>query len=306
MLLMDTLWIEIVATGPPLRAGEAAIELIGAGSGGVVEDGGGFAAPEAALSSLRAYLSGDDSLDERARLLAMRLKLIGWSISRKTPYRDLDWTEKWKEGIRPVKISSPRSPVSVTVLASWQMRGAKEGEKIIEIDPGMAFGTGSHPTTKMCLKALLRISAEGGGNKIPSFLDIGTGSGILAIAAKKLGCARAVGTDIDEDALTAATDNARKNSVCVTFTTKSPLEVKGRFSVVAANILSGTLIELSADISAKVKPGGVLILSGILREEASRVERTYRGFLGLNPLRRLSGKGGGGDWAALVMKREEG
>ncbi len=298
---MDTLWIEIIATGPSGSAGEASVELIGAGSGGVVEDGGSAApAPaEAGMSSLKAYLPDDGGLRERLGLLSKSLELIGWSISA-SPYRDVGWTEKWKEGLKPVRVSTPHSPVSLTVLTSWQMRAPGENEKIIEVDPGMAFGTGSHPTTKMCLKALLQITAEGG--EIPTLLDIGTGSGILAIAAKKLGCGRAVGTDIDEDALSAAVGNARQNSARVAFTTKPPLEVKGRFSVVAANILSGTLIELSKEIFSKVKPGGILILSGILREEASGVEKVYRA-LGMRPVRRLRGKGGGGDWSALVMKR---
>ncbi len=298
---METLWIEIIATGPTVRVGEASVELIGAGSGGVVEEGEASAPAgvEVGTSSLRAYLAEEGEVEESIRLLAKTLKLIGWSI-RALPYRDVGWTEKWKEGIKPVKVSSPDSLVSLTVLTSWQMRAPGEDERIIEIDPGLAFGTGSHPTTKMCLKALLQITAEGG--KIPTLLDIGTGSGILAIASKKLGCGRAVGTDIDEDALGAAASNARQNRVRVTFTTKSPIDVRGRFSVVAANILSGTLIELSKEIFAKVKPGGILILSGILREEASGVESVYRA-LGMKPVRRLRGKGGGGDWSALVMKR---
>ena len=298
---METLWIEISATGPYERAGEASALLIDAGSGGVVEEEGSAPDPaggEAGVSSLKAYLADDAGVRERIGLLLETLKEIGWSIST-SPYRDAGWTEKWKEGLKPVRISSPHSPVSLTVLASWLMRAAKDGEEIIEIDPGMAFGTGSHPTTKMCLKTLLRINTEG---KIPSFLDIGAGSGILAIAAKKLGCRRAVGIDIDLDALSAASVNARLNRVRVTFTAKPPLEVKGRFAVVAANILSGTLMELSPEISEKVKPGGTLILSGILREEAGKVEKVYRA-LGFNTLRRLRGKGGGGEWVALVMKR---
>lgn len=306
--------MEIRATGPCGSKDEAALLMIRAGSPGVLEEAGpggtevGRLVPfsrwedEAAQGachggavSYRAYIEGPSASGVEG--LEAGLRRIGWEITLKSPYKDRDWARLWMAGIRPVRVSC--GAVAVVVRPTWEKGGARRGDTVVEIDPGMAFGTGSHATTKMCLRAILNIMKGGAGRSRPaSLLDIGTGTGVLAIAAGKLGIKRAVGTEIDPVALRVARKNARRNGVPITLTGRPVAAVRGGFDVVVANILAGSLIGLSADILARVRPGGRLILSGILREEADKVKGVYAS-LGLRPRRSYKS----GEWAALVFSR---
>ena len=140
----------------------------------------------------------------------------------------------------------------------------------------MAFGTGSHPTTRLCLEWLESTKLEG-----VSILDYGCGSGILAIAAAKLGAAEVLGVDIDPQAVTAAISNAEQNEVSARFADSS-LEIKGQFDIVVANILSNPLKALAPAICGHVRPGGQLALSGILAEQADELIDFYAPYLPLN------------------------
>lgn len=305
--------MEIRATGPSEGKEEAALLLIRAGSPGVLEEAGPIDTEVGRLLpfsrwedeteedgcaqgsiSYRAYIDGPTASGMEG--LEAGLRRIGWDISLRSPYKDKDWTRLWMAGIRPVRVSC--GVTSVVVRPTWERAKARRGDTVVEIDPGMAFGTGSHATTKMCLRAILNIIKGWRGPGRPaSLLDIGTGTGVLAIAAKKLGVKRAVGTEIDPVALRVARKNARINGVALTLTGRPVAAVRGNFDIVAANILAGSLIGLSADIRARVGPGGFLILSGILREEADRVRDAYA-LLGLKSRRTYLS----GEWAALVMK----
>ena len=307
-------WIEIRVRGPHAGKDAAAALLIRAGSPGVLEDDGAVCAEagrliafsrwedetaeDACVSgvvSYRAYLDGPAASVMEG--LSAGLRGIGWEISLKSPYRDRDWATLWMAGIRPVRIS--RGSTAVVIKPTWDRTRGKPGDIVIEIDPGMAFGTGSHATTKMCLRAVLNILKGGAKPGAPSsLLDVGTGTGVLAIAAKKLGIGKAVGTDIDPVALRVARKNARINGAALTLTGRPVDAVRGSFDIVVANILAGALIGLSGDICAKVGAGGFLILSGILREEADKVRGAYSS-LGLRPRRSYSS----GEWAALVFGR---
>jgi ribosomal protein L11 methyltransferase len=143
----------------------------------------------------------------------------------------------------------------------------------LALDPGLAFGTGSHPTTRLCLQWLLRKLAAG-----ESVLDYGCGSGILAIAACRLGAGRVVGTDIDSQALAASAANAKRNRVSAAFMSPERLaaEETTPFDVVVANILANPLRMLAPALAARVKPGGHIVLSGILDVQAAPLIGVYR------------------------------
>ena len=188
------------------------------------------------------------------------------------------------------------------VKPTWKSVKKKKGLVVIDIDPGMAFGSGSHDTTKSCLKAIsLIFSGPSPWFKNPvneTFLDVGTGSGILAIAAKKLGVKKVVAIDNDPIAIKVASGNAGLNKVKISVSRVSGIARKGRFSVVAANIQSNTLLRLKKTFFAKVAPKGVLVLSGILAAEADCVEAAYEK-TGLKLNHVIKGR----EWRTLIFKK---
>ena len=168
---------------------------------------------------------------------------------------------------------------------------------IVRLDPGLAFGTGTHATTALCLEWLDSLPLED-----RTLLDFGCGSGVLAIAALKLGCARAVGTDIDHQAIVATRANAVANGVSDRLTTHLDThEVDGRFDVVVANILAAPLIELAAAIAGRVRTGCPLALSGILSGQVGEVLEAYRPWIEFDkPVER---EHGGQTWVRLSGRR---
>ena len=162
------------------------------------------------------------------------------------------------------------------ICPSWREIPAPEAVNVM-LDPGLAFGTGTHPTTSLCLKWLDSQNTKG-----QSVVDFGCGSGILAVAALKLGASSAIGIDIDPQALQASKENARRNAVdhlLSVFLPKDQPQIQADF--VLANILSGPLLELRDVISDYCKPGGKLVLSGILAEQIPVIEKAYGEFFTL-------------------------
>ena len=181
-----------------------------------------------------------------------------------------DWVRLTQSQFEPIPITD-----RLWIVPSWHE--APDPSAInIEMDPGLAFGTGSHPTTKLCLEWLLD-NVEAGQN----LLDYGCGSGILAIAAAKLGAADVLGIDIDERALEATRDNAARNGVEVAVL-HSGTPVAARYDRVVANILTNPLCVLAPAIAACVAPGGRLALSGVLAEQAEQVIAAYAPYIALN------------------------
>ncbi|RMG67204.1 MAG: 50S ribosomal protein L11 methyltransferase [Nitrospirae bacterium] len=160
---------------------------------------------------------------------------------------------------------------SLVVVAPWHKYS---GDRIkIIIEPGMAFGTGHHGTTRMCLEEIEELARRG----CRSLLDVGTGTGILAIAARKLGFTEVVGVDIDPEAVTIAVENARINGVEeVRFFCKPVREVEGSFDLIAANLTAQTIKDLMDDMLRHLKGDGFLILSGILSEQKEEIEELLR------------------------------
>ena len=174
-----------------------------------------------------------------------------------------NWVQLTQSQFYPIRVSQ-----RLWIVPSWHDAPDPAAVNLV-LDPGMAFGTGSHPTTRLCLEWLERNVAEG-----CSVLDYGCGSGILAIAAARLGAGRVAGVDIDPQAVDAARANAERNRVTAVFA-ESTLPVAAEYDLVVANILSNPLRVLAPAICAHVRSGGRLALSGILREQADEIRAIY-------------------------------
>lgn len=171
---------------------------------------------------------------------------------------------------------------------------------VVKLDPGLAFGTGTHATTALCLEWLDSLGLQ---NK--TMLDYGCGSGVLAIAALKLGCKNAVAMDIDMQAVTATRANAARNGVAERLmVTGRAADITGEFDVVVANILAGPLIELAGLINAHVKSGCLLALSGILSGQVGEVLAAYRPWIEFDEP--IEMEQGGQTWARLTGRKSEG
>ncbi len=189
-----------------------------------------------------------------------------WRRSRRL--REASWRDSWKKHFGVQRLGR-----ALVIAPSWVDYRPREGETVVRIDPGMAFGTGQHPTTAMCLRALEeRVRA---GMRV---LDLGCGSAIVAIAAAKLGASRVLALDIDPQAVKAARENAAANGVAVEVREET-LEVetsrRGVFDIIAANISGLALERLAPALAGGLAPGGVLISSGFLEDAAAGLGRAY-------------------------------
>jgi ribosomal protein L11 methyltransferase len=194
---------------------------------------------------------------------------------------DEDWVAKSRAQFAPIRVSA-----RLWVVPSWHVPPEPEAINLV-LDPGLAFGTGSHPSTRLCLQWLDR--TIGGGETV---LDYGCGSGILAIAALKLGARNVVGVDIDPDAVAAARANARRNGVeGQFFDALAPLTFTA--DVVVANILANPLKLLAPLLVSRIRRGGQLALSGILPDQASEIEKCYAPWIEFRPRTESGG------WACL-------
>jgi ribosomal protein L11 methyltransferase len=216
------------------------------------------------------YLPEDERLDGRRRRLEEEVDRLGNHIGLvyRVSYRQVDeqnWAESWKAFFWPQKIGE-----RIVVKPSWRDYHAAPGEIVIELDPGMAFGTGTHPTTALCMQ-LIESHLKNGD----SFLDIGTGSGILMLAAARLGAGRLCGGDRDGTAVRIAAENLQRNGIGEDryFLAQGQLAApfKTCFDIVAANILTHIILELLDDIPRVLKKGGIFICSGIIAENQSLV-----------------------------------
>ncbi len=203
--------------------------------------------------------------------------------------KDQDWERAWMDDFKPIKCGN-----RLWICPSWHEPPEPNDVNMI-LDPGLAFGTGTHPTTYLCLQYLDSLPLT--NTKV---LDYGCGSGILAIAALLLGAEKATGVDIDPQALTATTDNLERNSLPKE---KIELYLPDEFNgcqadVTIANILAGPLVELAPIITNNTKSGGYLGLSGILADQAQDVFDTYSQFFDLNPIQQKE------DWVLITGKKK--
>ena len=203
-----------------------------------------------------------------------------------------DWGRNWKKHFKPF-LAVP----GLVIAPPWEKPGASPGEKVLIIDPGMAFGTGQHATTWLCLDFLADLAAKAG---LPQrVLDVGAGTGVVGLCAVLLGAGSALGLENDPEAVESAQRNIELNRLGHRFRVEDAgLDGLGeKFPLIVSNITRDTLIELAPLIRPRLQQGGMVALSGILREQAEDVVRAYAK-LGLGLMDRRDR----GDWSLLVLK----
>ncbi|MGV8892907.1 MAG: 50S ribosomal protein L11 methyltransferase [Burkholderiaceae bacterium] len=231
----------------------------------------------------------DQSAWERSRVIALieadadsaaimaqanaAIKLVNIPAYTLRTVEDQDWVRLTQSQFEPIHIGK-----NIWVVPSWHTAPDPNG-LILELDPGLAFGTGSHPTTRLCMEWLEAHAPQG-----LSVLDYGCGSGILAMVAHKLGAANVIGVDIDPQAIESATANSTRNNCVIDYYLPDAFG-KGAgsqtFDIVVANILSGPLVLMAPMLAARVAAGGALVLSGILAAQAEEVAAAYAPFISL-------------------------
>jgi ribosomal protein L11 methyltransferase len=246
----------------------------------------------ATLPIVKAYLVYDRAArirvrrvrDALAHLQAFGLGPIGELQAREVI--EEEWLETWKASFKPIRIGA------FLVRPTWS--DADPGDAtVLSLDPGMAFGTGLHPTTQACLRALSHIDV--GGKRVA---DVGTGSAILAIACAKRGAREVVGVDIDPVAIKEATENASRNGVGVALAVGGAADLEGTFDLVLANIVAAVLQKIAPDLASRVAPGGTLIVAGIIATEEADTFAAFAAH-GL----RVAGREQEADWVALQLTR---
>lgn len=240
----------------------------------------GLPAPAAAWqrSTLKALFDGDDAAERAATLVLAQPWAAEVHVQSLAPVPDADWVRLTQAQFEPLAVTP-----SFWIVPSWHEAPAAARE-MIRLDPGLAFGTGSHPTTQMVLRWIAANEAALRGARV---LDYGCGSGILAIAAARFGAAEVVAVDIDPAAVCATADNARRNGVGLQ--AGLPETAHGGFDVVLANILARPLELLAPLLTGHLNAGGRLVLSGILERQAPALAAAYAPLLAIDVLERLDG-----------------
>jgi len=241
------------------------------------------------LTRITALFEGDTDPEPLNQHLRTTLPESVMQTLEQETLDDQVWERVWLEDFHPMRFGR-----RLWICPDGQ-RPDDEEAVTVDLDPGLAFGTGTHPTTALCLDWL-----DGADLRGKSVLDFGCGSGVLGIAAARLGAARVVALDHDPQAIEATRDNADKNRVahCIE-TLPAGQSTEQQFDIVLANILAGTLKELAPLIRERVAPGGQLLLSGVLSEQAEEVAAAYRSELQFEPAQERDG------WVLLHACRHE-
>jgi ribosomal protein L11 methyltransferase len=247
---------------------------------------------------IRGYFPNDAEAEEKRLQIERSIAYMNMMLPMSKPefkiVADEDWADAWKKHYKPVRLGK-----RILVRPLWIDEAPRDGEIVIALDPGMAFGTGTHPTTQLCLEALERMV-------LPALdvLDLGCGSGILSIAAAKFGANKIIAVDIDPLAIDATIKNAEQNGVIEKIKTyrgslENVITSARRFDLVVVNILAKIIIEMCEQkLGQTVRPGGKAIFSGIIDTQADDVEAALRK-TGLEPLARYQQ----GDWILIEAKR---
>lgn len=298
-------WLEIRVFVPREQQDNVALVFHEAGSGGVVIEDPAFVLDciregnkETVAPKLGRFATGetvvkgyfacdDETMPERLENLYRTFDEHG--LRRETGYvREEDWATAWQAYYKPVRVGR-----RLVVKPSWEEYTAGPGDVVIEMDPGMAFGCGTHATTAMCME-FLEERIRGG----ETVCDVGTGSGILAVTAALLGARRVIAVDIDELAVRTARENAARNGVAdrVAVLHGDLLDkVSGvKVDIMVANIIAGVVIRLLPAAVSVLEPGGLLVVSGIIRQRGEDVLRALRGA----GLKTISAKSRG-EWLAF-------
>lgn len=287
-------WIEVTVIADQDCAEAFADVIMGQGSTGIAEE----ADPQdKSRVILKGYLANDAQAARAVEQIQRRLPELAEQAGCALPsiqvsgLQEEDWNKKWKSFFQPISITE-----RLVIKPPWRNYHARAAEVVVELDPGMAFGTGTHPSTRMCLRVIDEcVPAMAQGARM---LDVGTGSGILAITAAKLGLGEIIATDIDYTALRCARKNAETNRVAdrIAFSTDSLAKIEGTFELVVANILPHILIDLRDALIEHTAEAGHVVLAGILSEKAASVQEAFEQKLVFE--RRLDDEG----WSCLVFK----
>ncbi len=305
-------WLEL-AVEADVEAVEAVSEILGrAAPGGtsvepafeLVDEGLGARLDPSRPAIVRAYLPARDrAAAERAagevaealgHLQAFGLRPIGELRTRIV--EEADWADAWKAYFPVMRVGR-----RLVIRPTWRRHRRAPDDVVLALDPGMAFGTGLHPTTRLCLAAVEALSDRGilAGARV---LDVGCGSGILAIAALKLGATSALGLDTDPIAIEATIANARRNALVRRLHAREGSLPSGEagFDVVLANLIAGLLVPLASGLRDELRPGGVLLASGIFVDREGDVGAAFEA-AGLE----VTGRTAEGDWVALEALRRD-
>ena len=251
--------------------------------------------------TVTAYYPDDDKLQERLAFIEREVKAVEERICVKCVFRnplfrtlcEQDWANEWKQYFHVTHIGK-----RLVIRPSWEKYDAKPEDLVIEIDPGMAFGTGTHHTTSMCMETLEDIITPEA-----EVFDVGCGSGILAIAAAKLGAKNIVAVDIDANAVRIAKENIANNGLGDAITVKEGdllHGTEGKADVIIANIIADIIIMLLPDVAKKLKATGRFLASGIIEEREDDIRKAAAA----NGIKVLSVKHKGG-WVAMLMALED-
>lgn len=254
---------------------------------------------ETAVVTVKAYFPADDRLDGVRRGLTAKMAALAARGVDTAPaavdevrIADEDWAESWKQYFHTEKVGT-----RIVIQPSWEAYEAKAGEVVLRLDPGAAFGTGTHPTTALCLRAMEKILRPG-----MTVFDVGTGSGVLAIAAVKLGAGQVTAVDYDSTALQVARENIARNDLTAAIAVgESDIlkNVDGRADLITANIIADIILRLFDELEAHLAVGGTLLASGIIVQRAADVRRgaNSHGFI---VAEEWEEKG----WVAMRIRRE--
>ncbi|MBQ2705027.1 MAG: 50S ribosomal protein L11 methyltransferase [Clostridia bacterium] len=246
------------------------------------------------VAYIHIYVSPEENPFEAVAYLSERYSAVGIDNQIETvSVNESEWADNWKKYFKPIEIGN-----RLAICPSWEQYDNPQGRVVLNIDPGAAFGTGAHDTTRLCLGVLDRYC---GDNK--TILDVGSGSGILSISALLLGCSTAVGVDIDPMAVKVAEENAVLNNVQsrVEYVCGDLVEkISGKYDIVCANIVADIIISLCDNVCDFMADNGLFICSGIIdTREADVLEKLSK--TGLSVVERFES----GGWVALVCKRGE-
>ncbi|QEM67118.1 50S ribosomal protein L11 methyltransferase [Geobacter sp. FeAm09] len=255
------------------------------------------------LMTVKAYFSAADDMAARLAEISAFLDDLaaanpGAAIGKPVvaTVKSEDWSTSWKANFKPLRVGR-----RLLIVPSWEVVEAGPDDIVLSLDPGMAFGTGGHETTRLCLEQLEAVLLGRPAGSPPSVLDLGTGSGILAMAAARLGAGRVCAVDIDPDAVEVARENLAINGLAERIEcSATPLEaLAGPFDVILANILAEELVRLAPQLTERLAAGGVLILSGILAEK----EPLVRSGFAAQPLayRETARQG---EWVAMLYRKD--
>ena len=303
-------WVEVKIQSPPELVDAISNFLLELGSEGISQeeeiDQKDFneSAPANIPDQLKAYFPERSKWEQKLARLADYLESLHEIFPELAKpefavrkFADQDWGEEWKKYFKPVRIFK-----NIVIKPTWERYSPSGRDIVIEIDPGMAFGTGQHPSTRMCLEALEEVLLKERPNRKSSVLDIGTGTGILSIGAAKLGAYRVVAVDIDPKAAEIAQQNVNINNVEgeVSVMSMDIVNLDGSFDVIVANLTAETIVKLHAHIGQMLARGGHLVCSGIIEQRAHLVEEAMAS-LALQQEKVLKEK----EWVCYTYKKRD-